>query len=68
MNATAAGGRRTDTEVCRGRYLREGWSFKEGRRGHESLQQRGRRDGEVVNKKTHTVLEVLHALLMHTSI
>lgn len=32
--------------VLRERYLREGWSFKEGRKGHESLQQSGRKDGK----------------------
>lgn len=28
-------------------YLSEGWSLKEGRKGHESLQQSGRKDGKV---------------------
>lgn len=32
-------------------YLSEGWSLKEGRKGHESLQQSGREDGQVWEDK-----------------
>lgn len=33
-------------------YLSEGWSLKEGRKGHESLQQSGREDGQVTYERT----------------
>lgn len=52
--AAAAAGCWTDSVadgICTRCYLSEGWSFKEGRKGHESLQQSGRKDGKVTGER-----------------
>lgn len=39
-------------------YLNEGCSFKEGRNGHASLQQSGRKDGEVTSRRAKVIFVI----------
>lgn len=60
MMGVQAGGWGTDSvSNCRECYLREGCIFKEGRKGHESLQQSGRKDGSVTVQRANVTSEVL---------